>query len=79
MLPREGLLNIAFSVFAEIRHRSINSKKLTDINSIKPAWSKRLTERKEAVYGTMSQATFTIQKRSCNSGILSILEATWTA
>ena len=48
MLLREGLFDRTFAVLAEIRHPN-NSTKLTDINSIRPASSKRLTERKEAV------------------------------
>ena len=48
MLPREGLFDRTFSVLAEIRH-SNNSTKLANVNSIRPAWSKKLTERKEAV------------------------------
>ena len=48
MLPRDGLIDRTFSVFAEIR-RLNNSTKLADINSVRPALSKRLTERKEAV------------------------------
>ena len=47
MLPRKGLFDRTFSVLAEIRHPN-NSTKLADINSIRPASSKRLTERKEA-------------------------------
>ena len=48
MLPREGLFDRTFSVLAEIRHPN-NSTKLADINSIMPASSKRLTDRKKAV------------------------------
>ena len=50
MLPREGLIDRTFLVFAEIRHLN-NSTKLADINSIRPALrsSKRLAESKEAV------------------------------
>ena len=48
MLPRQGLFDRIFSVLAEIRCQ-INLTKLADINSIRPALSKRLTERKEAV------------------------------
>ena len=48
MLPREGLFDRTFSVLAEIRHLN-NSARLADINSITPALSKRLTERREAV------------------------------
>ena len=48
MLPKEGLFERTFSVLAEIKHQN-NSTKFADINSIKPALSKRLTERKEAV------------------------------
>ena len=48
MLPREGLSGRTFSVLAEIIH-SNNSTKLADINSIRPASSKSLTERKETV------------------------------
>ena len=51
MLPREELFNRTFSALAEIRHWSINSIKLTDNNSNRPASSKKLTERKEAVCG----------------------------
>ena len=48
ILLREGLFDRTFSVLVEIRHPN-NSTKLADINSIRPASSKRLTERKEAV------------------------------
>ena len=48
MLPRERLFDRTFSVLAEIRHLN-NSTKLTDIHSIRPASSKRLTKRKETV------------------------------
>ena len=48
VLPREGLFSRTFSVLAEIIHQN-NSTKLADIDSIRPASSKRLTERKEAV------------------------------
>ena len=48
LLPREGLFDRTFSVLSEIRHPN-NSTKLADMNSIRPASSKRLTERKEVV------------------------------
>ena len=48
MFQRKGLFDRTISVRAEIRHPN-NSTKLADINSIRPASSKRLTERKEAV------------------------------
>ena len=48
MFPRKGLFHRTISVLAEIRHPH-NSTKLSDINSIRLASSKRLTERKEAV------------------------------
>ena len=48
MLPREGLFDRIFSVLTESRYPN-KSTKLADINSIRPASSKRLTERKEAV------------------------------
>ena len=76
MLPREGLFDRIFSVLAEIRHPK-NSTKLADINSIRPASSKRLTERKEAlpawkfnfkkfnfILKPVLQAIFTIQTGS---------------
>ena len=43
MLPRKGLIDRTFSVFAEIKHPD-NSTKLADIYSVWPALSKRLTE-----------------------------------
>ena len=61
ILPREGLFDRTFSVLAEIRHPN-NSTKLADINSIMPASSKRLTEKKKLYLNwTMLQAQFTIQ------------------
>ena len=48
MLPREGLFDRTLSVLAEIKHQN-NSTKLADINSIRPASSTKLTERKEAL------------------------------
>ena len=60
MLPRERLFDRTFSVLEEIRHPN-NSTKLEDINSIRPASLKRLTERKLYLHGTVLQATFTIQ------------------
>ena len=66
MLPREGLFDGTFSVLAEIRCPN-NSTKLADISSIRPASSRRLTERKEAVvylHRSVLQATFTIQTGS---------------
>ena len=46
MLPKERLFDRTFSVLAETRHPN-NSTKLADISLIRPASSKRLTERKE--------------------------------
>ena len=69
MLPREGLFDRTFSVLAEIRHPS-NSTKLADINSIRPASSNRLTERKLYLHGTMLQATFTTQIEAKNNIIV---------
>ena len=48
MFPRKGSFDRTTSVLAEIRHLN-NLTKLADINSIRPASSKRLTEGKEAV------------------------------
>ena len=83
MLSREEVFDRTFSVLAEIRHPN-NSIKLADINSIRPASFKRLTERKEAVplwdcvvsyiYNTNWKL-----KMIWLSGIRSILKATWTA
>ena len=48
MLPREGLFDRTFSALSEIRHPN-NSTKSADINSVRCASSKRLTERREVV------------------------------
>ena len=83
MLPREGLFDRTFSVLAEIRHLT-NLTKLTDISSIRPASSKRLTERKEDVPAWDCVASHIAYDRNRKlkmiylSGILSILKATWT-
>ena len=37
MLPRERLFKRTFSVLTEIRHQNLNSPKLIDTNSIRPA------------------------------------------
>ena len=83
MLPREGLFDRTFSVLAKLRHPN-NSTKLADIKSIRPASSKRLTERKEAVPAWDCVASYIYDangklKMIQLSGILSILKATWTA
>ena len=57
MLPRKGLFARTFSVLAEIR-RPNNSTKLADIDSIRLAWWKRLTERKEVVHVRDCDASF---------------------
>lgn len=73
---------LTFSVPAEVRHRN-NSTKLADINSIRPASSKKLTERKEAVPAWDCVANYIYDTngklKMILSGILSILKATWTA
>ena len=48
MLSREGLFDRKFSVPVKVRHQN-NSTKLTDTNSIRPTYWKRLIERNEAV------------------------------
>ena len=48
MLPREGLYDRTFSVLAEIIHLN-NPTKSADINSVRPASSKRLIETRKAV------------------------------
>ena len=64
MLPREVLFDRTFSVLAEIR-RPNNSTKLADINSIRPALSKRLKERKGLyLHRNVLQAKFTTQTGS---------------
>ena len=72
MLPSVGLFNRTFSVLAEVR-QEYKLDKLTDINSIRPASSKRLKKGKEAVYGAMLQAAERKLQMSWFSGILSIL------
>ena len=63
MLTRKGLFDRTFSVLAEIRHPN-SSTKLADINSIRPASSKRLMERKMYLHEAVLQATFTIKMGS---------------
>ena len=59
--------------------------KLADINSIRPASSKRLTERKEAVPAWNCVSASYIYNKNGKlkmiqlSDILNILKATWTA
>ena len=83
MFPRKGLFDRKISVLAEIRHPN-NSTKLADINSTRPASSKRLTKRKGVVPAGNCVASYIYDtngklKMIELSGILSILKATWTA
>ena len=83
MLPREGLFDRTFLVIIEIIHPN-NSTKLADINSIRPASLKRLTDIKEAVPAWDCVASYIYHtdgklKMIQLSDILSILKTTWAA